>query len=111
MDNWDLHNSFNLLRYLSNHFNGHFDLFNDFFNSVLNDYFLNNSFHFNNFLHYPFNSDNFFNDLGYFNYSFNCLDNWNRFLDDSVNGFISNLYMVIDLLGNNHLLLRDKDLS
>lgn len=111
VNDWDFNNSFYLFRYFSNNLNRHFDLFDNFFNSVLNNNFFNNSFDLNDFLHNSFNCHNFLNNLRHLNYSFNCLNDWNWLLDNSVDDFVSNLHMIVNLLSYNNFLLRNKDLN
>ncbi len=107
MNDWNLNYPLYLFRNLFDDLDWDFNLSDDFLNTILNNNLFHNLLYLSNFLNDSLNSHNFFNNLWHFHNSFNSLDDWNWSLDNSINWFISNLNMVIDLLGSYNLNLWD----
>lgn len=105
MDDWNLYYSLDLFWHFFDHLHNDLHLSNHLFNNLLNSYFLHNSLHFSNLLDNALHDHHFLYYLWYFHDPFDSLDDRNWLFNDSVNYFISNFNMVIDLLSCNHLFL------
>lgn len=107
MYNWDLYYSLDISWNLLDNLYRDSNLLNYFNDFVLNNNFLNDSLYFFDLLDYSFYSYNFLNNLRHLHYSFNSLNDRHRPLYNSVNNFISDLDVIVYLLGGHYLYLRD----
>jgi hypothetical protein len=71
----------------------------DFFYLLLKDYFLSNNFYLSNLNNSVYFFDDFFDYLRDFFYSFHNLNDWNRFLYNSIHYCVLNLNVVLHLSG------------
>jgi hypothetical protein len=107
MDNWNLYYLFDFSWNLSYHLYWNLYFPDNLFNNFLNYYFLNYSFNFLNLLYNSFDCNHFLNNLRNLNNSFNCLYYRYWFFDNSIHDFVSNLYVIINLLCSDNFLLRN----
>jgi hypothetical protein len=106
VDDGNFNNLFNFPDYFSDDFDWDLDFLDDLLDSVLDNNFLNNPLHLFDLLNDSLNSDYFLDDLWNFNYSLNCLNDWDWSFDDSIYNIISNFDMVFYLFSVSVLNLR-----
>lgn len=103
MDDWHLHDSFNLLWHFSDHLDDPFhDLLDLFDNLSLHDL-LSNDLDLNRYLHCVGYLNDLLNDLRHFNDPFLSLDDDHRFLYDPIDNHMSDFNMVLNLFGGHDL--------
>jgi len=102
MNNGNFNYSFDLFRNFLIDLNNFSDNFFNLFDSVNRHYFLDNNFNCKWSIDGVSYCHNFFNNLRYFNDSFFSLDDNNRFFDDSINYYVSNFNVILDLFSSDH---------